>query len=58
MSEERIYEICKAFASGMTAAQIADVEGLPAAQVELIINDNPGKVAEIKVFMEEMGWAE
>lgn len=58
MSEERIYEICKAFASGMTSAQIAEVEGLPVAQVELIINDNPGKVSQIKAFMVEMGWVE
>lgn len=58
MSEERICEICKAFSSGMSAAQIAEVEGLPVAQVELIINDNPGKVSEIKAFMVEMGWAE
>lgn len=58
MSEERVHEICKAFANGMSAAQIAEVEGLPTAQVELIINDNPGKVSQIKAFMVEMGWAE
>ena len=58
MSEERVHEICKAFASGMSAAQIAEAEGLPTAQVELIINDNPGKVSQIKAFMVEMGWAE
>ena len=46
MSEERVHEICKAFASGMSAAQIAEVEGLPTAQVELIINDNPSKVSQ------------
>ena len=58
MSEERVHEICKAFASGMSAVQIAEVEGLPTAQVELIINDNPSKVSQIKAFMVEMGWAE
>ena len=58
MSEERICEICKAFASGMTAPQIAEVEELSIEQVERIINSNPGKVAEIKSFMEEMGWTE
>lgn len=54
MSNEQINEICKAFASGMASVQIAEIEGLSVEQVEIIVNDNPGKVAEIKQNLEEV----
>lgn len=54
MSNEQICEICKAFANGMTAGQIAEVEGLPVEQVEIILSDNRSKVDDIKTLKAEM----
>ena len=56
MNEERIREICKSFVSGMNAEQIAAVEGLSDAAVELLLADHAKECCEIQAYLEKMGW--
>lgn len=56
MTEERIREICKSFVSGMNAEQIAAVEGMDAAFVELLLADHAKECCEIREYLEKMGW--
>ena len=56
MTEERIREICKSFVSGMNAEQIAAVEGMDAAFVELLLADHAKECCEIQAYLEQMGW--
>ena len=56
ISKERIREICKSFVSGMTAGQIAAVEGLSDATVELLLADHAKECCEIREYLDKMGW--
>ena len=56
ISDERIREICKSFVSGMNAEQIAAVEGLSDAAVELLLADHAKECCEIRAYLEQMGW--
>lgn len=56
ITQERIREICKSFVSGMNAEQIAAVEGLDAAFVELLLADHAKECCEIRAYLDEMGW--
>lgn len=56
ISNERIREICKSFVSGMDAGQIAAVEGLSDAAVELLLADHATECCEIREYLDKMGW--
>ena len=56
ITQERIREICKSFVSGMNAEQIAAVEGLSDAAVELLLADHAKECCEIQAYLDEMGW--
>lgn len=56
ITNERIREICKSSASGMNAEQIAAVEGLDAAFVELLLADHAKECCEIREYLDKMGW--
>ena len=56
ISQERIREICKSFVSGMNAEQIAAVEGLSDAAVELLLADHAKECCEIQEYLEKIGW--
>ena len=56
ISDERIREICKSFVSGMNAEQIAAVEGLNDATVELLLADHAKECCEIREYLDRMGW--
>ena len=56
ITQERIREICKSFVSGMNAEQIAAVEGLSDAAVELLLADHAKECCEIQAYLEQMGW--
>ena len=56
ISKERIREICKSFVSGMNAEQIAAVEGLSDATVELLLADHAKECCEIREYLAKMGW--
>ena len=56
MTQERIREICKSFVSGMNTGQIAAVEGLSDATVELLLADHAKECCEIRKYLEKMGW--
>lgn len=56
ISLERIREICKSFVSGMSAGQIAAVEDLSDAAVELLLADHAKECCEIREYLEKMGW--
>lgn len=56
ITQERIREICKSFVSGLDAEQIAAVEGLDAAFVELLLADHAKECCEIREYLDRMGW--
>ena len=56
ITNERIREICKSSVSGMNAEQIAAVEGLDAAFVELLLADHAKECCEIREYLDKMGW--
>ena len=56
MTQERIREICKSFVSGMNTGQIAAVEGLSDATVELLLADHAKECCEIREYLDRMGW--
>ena len=56
ITNERIREICKSFVSGLDAEQIAAVEGLDAAVVELLLADHAKECCEIQAYLEQIGW--
>ena len=56
ITQERIREICKSFVSGMNAEQIAAVEGLSDAAVELLLADHAKECCEIQAYLGQMGW--
>lgn len=56
ITQEQIREICKSFVSGMNAEQIAAVEGLSDATVELLLADHAKECCEIREYLEKMGW--
>ena len=56
ITQERIREICKSFVSGMNAEQIAAVEDLDTAVVELLLADHAKECCEIQAYLEQMGW--
>lgn len=56
ISKERIREICKSFVGGLNAEQIAAVEGLSDATVELLLADHARECCEIREYLDRMGW--
>ena len=56
ITQEQIREICKSFVSGMNAEQIASVEGLSDATVELLLADHAKECCEIREYLAKMGW--
>ncbi len=56
MTQERIREICKSFVSGMNTGQVAAVEGLSDATVELLLADHAKECCEIREYLDRMGW--
>lgn len=57
MNNEQKNEIVKSFALGMTAAEIAEVEGITEAEAEQISYDCADEIARKKSFMERIGRA-
>lgn len=57
MNNEQKNEIVKSFALGMTAAEIAEVEGITEVEAEQISYDYADEIARKKAFMERIGRA-
>lgn len=57
MNNEQRAEIIKSLALGMTAAEIAAVEGIPEAEAEQIAYDYADEIGRKKAFMERVGRA-
>lgn len=57
MNNEQKSEIIKSLALGMTAAEIAAVEGIPESEAEQISYDEADAIARKKAFMERVGRA-
>jgi hypothetical protein len=57
MNNEQKSEIIKSFALGMTASDIAEVEGITEAEAEQISYDCADEIARKKAFMESVGRA-
>ena len=57
MNSEQKNEIIKSFALGMTAAEIAAVEGIPESEAEQIAYDCADEISRKKAFMERIGRA-
>ena len=57
MNNEQKNEIIKSLALGMTAAEIAAVEGIPESEAEQIAYDEADAIARKKAFMESVGRA-
>lgn len=57
MNTEQKSEIIKSLALGMTAAEIAAIEGISTEEVEQIAYDCADEIARKKAFMERVGRA-
>ena len=57
MNGEQKNEIIKSLALGMTAAEIAAVEGIPESEAEQIAYDCADAIARKKAFTERVGRA-
>ena len=57
MNNEQKNEITKSLALGMTAAEIAAVEGIPESEAEQIAYDEADAIARKKAFTERVGRA-
>ncbi|MGN1135192.1 MAG: hypothetical protein ACI4SF_03130 [Oscillospiraceae bacterium] len=57
MNNEQKSEIIKSFALGMSANEIAKVEGISEAEAEQISYDCADEIARKKAFMERVGRA-
>lgn len=57
MNNEQKNEIIKSLALGMTAAEIAAVEGIPESEAEQIAYDCADEISRKKAFMERVGRA-
>ena len=57
MNNEQKNEIIKSFALGMTAAEIAAVEGITESEAEQIAYDCADEISRKKAFMERVGRA-
>ena len=57
MNNEQKNEIIKSIALGMTAAEIAAVEGIPESEAEQIAYDCADAIARKKAFTERVGRA-
>ena len=57
MNNEQKNEIIKSLALGMTAAEIAAVEGISESEAEQISYDEADAIARKKAFMERVGRA-
>ncbi|MGN1137073.1 MAG: hypothetical protein ACI4SF_12750 [Oscillospiraceae bacterium] len=57
MNNEQKSEIIKSFALGMTAAEIAAVEGISTEEAEQISYDEADAISRKKAFMESVGRA-
>ena len=57
MNNEQKNEIIKSIALGMTAAEIAAVEGIPESEAEQIAYDYADEISRKKAFMERVGRA-
>lgn len=54
ITENKLNEICRAFAMGWTIDHIAIVEAVPEEQVRQILNDNTERIQELKLFYKAM----
>ena len=57
MNNEQKNEIIKSLALGMTAAEIAAVEGIPESEAEQIAYDCADEISRKKAFTERVGRA-
>ena len=57
MNNEQKSEIIKSFALGMTAAEIAAVEGITESEAKQISYDCADEIARKKAFMDSVGRA-
>lgn len=57
MNNEQKSEIIKSFAYGMTAADIAKIEGITEAEAEQIAYDCADEIARKKAYLESIGRA-
>ena len=57
MNNEQKSEIIKSLALGMTAAEIAAVEGIPESEAEQIAYDCADEISRKKAFTERFGRA-
>lgn len=56
MNNEKRSEIIKSLAMGMTAVEIAALEGVSIYDVEKISHDNYNEIVKQKAFLKLKGW--
>ena len=56
MSNETKVELVKAFAYGMSAKEVADVEDMDESDVQSFASENASAIAERKAALKEQGW--
>ena len=58
MAEERIKEIIKSFAYGMTTDQVADVEEMSAEEAQSFYDEHKTEIEAKNAELKEGGWIE
>lgn len=58
MTEERIKEIIKSFACGMTTDQVADVEEMSAEDAQAFYDEHKTEIEAKNAELKEGGWIE
>lgn len=58
MTEERIKEIIKSFAYGMTTDQVADVEEMSAEDAQAFYDEHKTEIEAKNAELKEGGWIE